>query len=115
MSKATYFTKEWCDPKVHPEWATWLREASGESDKAMCLACSKTFALSNMAVQSIKSHSTGKKHLKNLDAMNKSVPITSFVRNPNTTPKLVDSKSSIDDEATEATTNNFTCSPIKCT
>ena len=89
MSKATYFNKEWYDQQLHPEWSTWLRETSGKSDRAMCLACSKTFALSNMAVQSIKSHSTGMKHIKNLDAMNKSVPITRFVRNPNATPKLV--------------------------
>ena len=81
MPKYTYFNKDWLNPDLHPDWSTWLREVPGDKSSALCHVCSKKFNLSNMAITSIKSHSSGKKHVQNLAALQKTVNISDMFRN----------------------------------
>lgn len=64
-SKKTVFNDDWLKPDIHPDFAIWLKSVKEDSNKASCKYCNKTFSLSNMGIQAIKSH-VGPKHLKNV-------------------------------------------------
>lgn len=66
MSKQTLFNNDWCDKELNPGWAKWLESDPKSIYSAKCLACKKTFQLSNMGRQAIVSHETGPKHQKNV-------------------------------------------------
>jgi len=54
----TYFQDSWLE---NDDFKDWLVKAN-EKTKAKCKRCRKTFQLSNMGVQALISHATGKKH-----------------------------------------------------
>ena len=54
----TFFQDSWLEGE---EFKDWLVKAS-DTSQARCKPCHKTFALSNMGVQALKSHAAGKKH-----------------------------------------------------
>ena len=56
MSDETYFQQDWL---TIPQFKDWL-SAGKESTKAYCKRCSKTFGLSNMGIQAVKSHAADK-------------------------------------------------------
>ena len=74
----TYFNKDWLK---HPEYKYWLKE-DADRKKAHCKLCYKTFGLSNMGAQALKSHMSGKKHKQ------RAAPVSTFyksVSKPNST------------------------------
>ena len=60
MSKVekTFFQESWLS---NEEFKSWLVPTENKS-QARCKRCKKTFELSNMEVQALKSHADGKKH-----------------------------------------------------
>ena len=56
MSDKTYFQQDWL---TIPQFKDWLSTGK-ESTKAYCKRCSKTFEVSNMGIQAVKSHAAGK-------------------------------------------------------
>lgn len=48
---------------VHdPEYSSWLREVDGDTQRALCCLCKKSFDIANMGIAAVKSHMKGKKH-----------------------------------------------------
>lgn len=66
MAKRTLFNYDWCDKELNPDWAKWLEPNPKSIYSAKCLACKRTFQLSNMGRQAIVSHEVGPKHQKNV-------------------------------------------------
>ena len=62
MSKLTYFDDDWINADLYPS-GTWLRKVK-DKNKAMCIKCRKTFSLSNMGCQAVKSHEKSVKHVR---------------------------------------------------
>ena len=60
--KQIYFNKECFDKTFHPNW-NWLKEMADNPWKTMCLMCRKSFHLSNMDIQAVRSHVKTNKHL----------------------------------------------------
>ena len=57
-TKQTYFQKTWLDK---PEYKEWLSEVD-DNKLAFCKVCKKSFKLSNMAEDTIKSHAGSDRH-----------------------------------------------------
>ena len=57
-TKQTYFQKTWLDK---PEYKEWLSEVD-DNKLAFCKVCKKSFKLSNMAEDAIKSHAGSDRH-----------------------------------------------------
>jgi hypothetical protein len=55
----TFFQETWLDDN---RFEGWLAAVTKNKTQAHCTRCKKTFGLSNMGVQALKSHSEGKKH-----------------------------------------------------
>ena len=62
MSKLSCFDDDWINPDHHPSW-TRLRKVE-DKNKAMCIKHRKTFSLSNMGSQAVKSHEKSAKHVR---------------------------------------------------
>ena len=77
---STYFNADRLNADFYPEGSSWLREFSRDKESAFCQVCSRKFVLSNMAQSSVKSNSSGSKHLKNIAAMRKSVNISNMFK-----------------------------------
>ena len=60
-SKLSFFNEDWLDSKIYPEFAKCLVKAEDRTH-ARCRVCQKSFELSNMGVQALRSHQRGKKH-----------------------------------------------------
>ena len=56
-SEQTYFSDDWL---IHEDYKDWIVKTNDLKTARCCVGC-KTFALSNMAVQAVKSHHEGKK------------------------------------------------------
>ena len=52
MSDKTYYQQDWLTIPLFKEWLS----AGKQSTKGYCKRCSKTFELSNMGIQAVKSH-----------------------------------------------------------
>ena len=52
----TYFQEDWLQ---HPDYKDWLAPDTHENTKAHCKGCCKSFELSNMGIQAVKSHAAG--------------------------------------------------------
>ena len=59
MAHSAKFNREWLSKE---EYKLWLTSVEGDSTKANCKLCVKTFSLSNMGEVAVKSHASGKKH-----------------------------------------------------
>lgn len=57
------FQKSWLD---RPEYKNWLQEDRQDQHKAFCCVCRRSFDVTNMGEAALKSHSTGTKHVRNL-------------------------------------------------
>ena len=77
-SKKCLFSTDWIDEKLNPQWSSWLKQTSS-NESALCSICNKTFTLSNMGIQAVKSHATGKKHLANISSKQKTINIQEFL------------------------------------
>ena len=66
MSKQTIFNPDWINPKLNPGWSSWLKRAEGDRGNAECSQCRKTFELSDMGAQAVKSHEASARHKKNV-------------------------------------------------
>ncbi len=58
--KVSRFNIDWLRRE---EFKDWLEPEDSDSTKARCKICRKTFSLSNMGEQAVKSHAEGKKHV----------------------------------------------------
>ena len=56
----------------------WLTSVPEDNTKAKCKLCAKSFSLSNMGQQSLKSHAAGKKHIPVVTKTQKTYPVTDF-------------------------------------
>ena len=81
VAKLTYFQNDWLK---NADLKDWLLPADKKT-QARCKRCRKTFELSNMGVQALKSHAVGKKHKKDAEA------VACFFKKPSqtTTPNKV--------------------------
>jgi len=71
MGKTT-FQSDWIDSQIHPEWTSWLRPVNGDSHRAFCKACSKSFDVGNMGRSAVSSHAKQSGHNTKLKNMMKS-------------------------------------------
>ncbi|XP_047123731.1 uncharacterized protein LOC124806683 [Hydra vulgaris] len=55
----TYFQEDWLQQDIYKDW---LVPNAHAKTKAYCKKCKKSFELSNMGIQAVKSHAAGKKH-----------------------------------------------------
>ena len=58
MKDQTHFSKDWLED---PDFKIWLVSCTNNIH-ARCKLCQKTFNLSNMLIQALVSHTSGKKH-----------------------------------------------------
>ena len=70
---------DWLNADLHPDLVPWLSASKSVDTNALCKICKKEFSLSNMGVQTVKSHSKSKKHLAMLDCRKSSAPINTFL------------------------------------
>ena len=57
-NEQTFFQEIWLSDN---RFKGWLEPVAQNNSQARCIRCKKTFGLSNMGVQAVKSHSEGKK------------------------------------------------------
>ena len=109
--RRTYFSHEWLNPATYPEWYTWLRENPSDKSTARCILCCKTIQLSNMGLQAISSHHSGKIHQKKYASMkNDGGTRSQFLQKKAVAPKVDATKST---EAT-APVEPLPENPCKC-
>ena len=79
MSKITYFDDHWINPDLHLS-RTWLRKVE-DQNKALCIKCRKTFSLSNMGCQAVKSHEKSVKHVRITTVSTNQPAVTTYFSN----------------------------------
>jgi len=62
--KKTYFNLEW----LLKEEIFWVRSVEKDRTLAACTVCNKTFSLSSMGIQALRSHEEGVRRINNLKA-----------------------------------------------
>ena len=71
------FNKEWMD-KV--EYRDWLLPEPSNNTKAKCRLCMRSFSLSNMGEQALKSHAQGKKYQNAVKTSGKNTSVWGFLK-----------------------------------
>lgn len=69
------FNNEWCDPNLHPDWSSWIAEVQNDRFSAYCKLCRRSFSLSNMGAQAVRSHHRGPSHLKKISNTDKCLKV----------------------------------------
>uniref|UniRef100_A0A915IDJ1 BED-type domain-containing protein n=1 Tax=Romanomermis culicivorax TaxID=13658 RepID=A0A915IDJ1_ROMCU len=69
------FPLDWINPSTEPSWSDWLQPVDGDPYKVHCTVCRKTFSLSNMGRQTIKSHLCSAKHIQQAELLTKTPSI----------------------------------------
>ena len=75
MAHSAKFNREWLSKE---EYKLWLTSVEGNSTKANCKLCVKTFSLSNMGEVAVKSHASGKKHQTAVTQSQKAISVSDF-------------------------------------
>src|SRR5260221_10824732 len=90
------FNKDWLTDKSFSSWI----EASANPHQARCRRCCKTFELSNMGRQAVKSHETSAQHNRNSTNCPTQTSVAQFMQ-----PKNVGIKADQDNTATVSTSD----------
>ena len=73
MSHCARFNSDWMSKDQCIAWLTSVPEGN---TKAKCKLCAKTFLLSYMGEQALRSHAAGKKHITVVNQTQKTDPVT---------------------------------------
>ena len=75
MPHCARFNSDWMSRDQYKAWLTLVPE---DNTKAKCKLCAKTFLLSDMGEQALKSHAAVKKHFTAVTQTQKNDPVTDF-------------------------------------
>ena len=84
-SENSYFQERWLS---HKSFKDWLVPAQTKKE-AQCKRCKKSFALSNMGLQALKSHAEGKNHKQLCAAVAVFLKTKPVTRSTTSSPDLV--------------------------
>ena len=75
MAHCARFNSEWMSKD---QYNTWLTSVPKDNTKAKCKLCAKTFSLSNMGEQALRSDAAGMKHITVVTQTQKTDSVTDF-------------------------------------
>ena len=80
----------WFDKHLHSEFSLWLRPMTGDNRRVFCSLCQGAFELSNLAIQTLKSHAKGLKHRRLCQPASNTPDISAFFKPPLTPTSVSD-------------------------